>query len=147
MDVRAGAVSCGGRTRWRTPMHALSLSLPRSEVPGDRGRRLPLGPLAALLLLLAGAGPVSADACSDCKDPTLEDLMALSDFTLHALSPDGRRTDYYETDAGECAYRLKGEPAMSLVSSRLVLRGHGEVWNCPESSSDDVISFHTEESD
>lgn len=121
-------------------------------VPRRRGRRLPtsVAAAAALLLLIAGARPASADACSDCKEPTLQDLMAVPGFTLQSLPPGwfgGGPTDFYEIDAGECTYALKGAPSMSIVSSKLVLRGSGEVWNCPESSSDDTISFQIEQED
>jgi hypothetical protein len=99
---------------------------------------------ASLVLLAAGAGPVRADACSSCPEPTLQDLAALPGFTLHALPADvfgHRPTDYVETDAGECTYVPKNDPQVAITASRLVLRGVGEVWHCPHSSSDDQITY------
>lgn len=127
-------------------MHAMSPIVPRRR----NGRLTLLLSVAALLLLSAGARRASADACSDCKEPTLRDLMGVPGFTLHSLPPgwfSSPSTDYVETDAGECTYTPKGDPSTTIVSSKLVLRGHGEVWNCPESSSDDEISFEIAQGD
>ncbi len=124
--------------------------MPRSLPPRPRGGRLPAA-LALALLLLAGPGrPADADACSDCPGPTLDDLRTQSGFGLETRSLWGglvSAEDRVETNANGCSYAAAGDPRIDVGAAFSVLRGWGEVWNCPESKSSTEIGIEIAEGD
>ncbi len=93
---------------------------------------------------LAPGGEARGDACSECGPPTLAELGSHPDFQLDTRH--GSK-DYVETDGGECTFKIEGEPTMKKTGSWLILRGTGEVWNCPFGSSEDTMTATTSESD
>ena len=110
----------------------------------------PLFFFAVSLLLLAGLAPAAeAAGCDGCPGPTVRDLRSDPAFVLrlrygHLGQP---FSDYYELDRGECHATAKGRPEVKRLRSWLVLRGQGEVWNCPHSKSEDSITIVTQEAD
>jgi hypothetical protein len=113
-----------------------------------RGARLLLL-LAALPALLAGTPPAHAGGCDGCPGPTIRDLRSNPDFRLPQRSDVFGNTyrDYYETDRGECFATASGTPEVKRLRSWLVLRGSGEIWNCPHSVSEDTITITTQQTD
>ena len=118
-----------------------------------RGHPFPLlralAPLLMLALLITSAPPAFADGCGGCKGPTLTDLQGESDFQIRVrfgwlglMYP-----DYYKTDRGECVSKAAGKPVITRLRTWLVLRGQGEVWDCPHSKSADTITITTSEAD
>jgi hypothetical protein len=108
--------------------------------------------LAALLaaLALVGAPPAHAGGCDACPTPTLQELAAAG--MVLQTRPDPlfagvRYRDQVYTDAGECTAHLTAPPDVRYDSSYLVVRGEGEVWNCPHSKSTDTITVEASETD
>ena len=102
----------------------------------------PLGLLA--LVILAGPRAAAADACAECGPPTIQELAASPGFQLDTRSS-GSRTekDFVLTDGAECDLDLTGISEVTILSAWLVLRGSGEVWNCPHSQSCDAMTAST----
>ncbi len=103
----------------------------------------------AALLFCALAAPAHAGGCDDCGEPSLTDLEAQDGFELHQR-PTGWvpplpmvLTDYVEVDAGECFSTQLNEPVVYKLNAYLALRGTGEVWDCPNSMSNDKIIAET----
>jgi hypothetical protein len=111
-------------------------------VPRPRSRLL-LSLLLGLLALGASAGAARADACSSCPAPSPADLAAQPDYPVGPW-PQGT---YLETLACECTYKVSGVPTVTQGPAWLVFRGSGEVWNCPESASDDHVTIEIAEGD
>lgn len=106
-------------------------------------------PLLLLTALVAAPLPAHAAGCDTCPEPSLAQLAAEPGFTLKER-PDGQGgkvRDTYYVDAGECTGTLTAKPVITRLSAWLVLRGKGEVWNCPPSKSTDAITVTTSASD
>jgi hypothetical protein len=100
------------------------------------------------VLALAGGRAAAADACSDCGPPTTEDLEQDPRFKLEWRTLAGKtERDYVATDGGECELDVHGYPDVRQTSAWLVLRGSGEVWNCPHSHSCDTMVATIDEGD
>ena len=109
---------------------------------------------ASLLLiactLVAGLPPAAeAGGCDGCPGPTVLDLRADPSFRLPARP--GMYgipvRDTYFLDRGACHASATGLPIVRRLRSWLVLRGAGEVWNCPHSKSEDTITITSQQSD
>ena len=109
--------------------------------------RFVLAALAVALLLTTQADPVAAD-CGDCPEPSIEQIMAHPDFPTEAWKRRHVRNYHYlNTDAGECRVRLAGPIYLQKGTSWYVLRGQGEVWDCPHSSSQDTVTIEANQAD
>lgn len=102
-----------------------------------------LVPWLLVLALTTATRRASADACSSCPAPSGADFEAALGRPLGDL-PTGA---YMEILAAECAYDQTGGSAPVQGPAWIVLRGTGEVWNCPDSSSEDTVSIEVAESD
>lgn len=127
------------------------MSMHNVEFAARRPVRRPLALLLAGLLLLGPAGRAHADACSDCPGPTLADLRAQPGFALESrpspLAWPGPADDYVETNPNGCSFTALSRPDVAQGPAWAVLRGTGEVFNCPEAKSASEISFTVEEGD
>ena len=100
--------------------------------------------LAAGCVLGFGAEGARADACSKCGPPTKAQFDADPNY---ALQRRGGEWDYVEMDGGECRVQIEGTPVATCTSAWLVLRGQGEVWSCPHSTSSDTVTVSTTQAD
>lgn len=133
------------------------IPMPESPMPPHDARlqaRRPRGRVLALMLaglLLGRASAAQADACSDCPGPTLADLQAQPGFALEwrpsPLGWPGSSEDYAETNPNGCSFTALGDPHVVQGPAWAVLRGTGEVFNCPQAKSSSEISFTVEEGD
>ena len=120
--------------------------------PPHRSRRFPMSMalLTALLGTLLGArASATAGDCSTCPRPSILDLFAAG-VSLQVRQGDfvgDAERDYVELDAGECTSAMVGNPVIVRDGSYLVLRGQGEVWDCPHSKSVDTVTITTSETD
>ena len=111
--------------------------------------RLPATLIAILALLLAG-DLAFGDDCANCERPTLEELEKEAEGFVLETRPAGFgqvQKDHYLLDKGECVSAPDGPPEVRRLGGVLVLRGQGEVWNCPHSKSVDKITVQREKSD
>jgi hypothetical protein len=122
---------------------------PRGRPRGPRARPArPWTPLLALLLLLLQAGAARAEGCAECKAPTEQELAQDPAFALETRGSGlFRYKDRWFVDGGECDVTITDTPEVERRAQWLVLRGSGEVWNCPHSRSADTMTASINEGD